>query len=136
MPSVGGDILEVRVAHPTLGNHVFFPKSNEGNPFNPGGIRSGDDENMITATGDPMYQLNMTRGSFEVLVAEDMNQRMDSAFAVALAGDKADANYTVSLVNGTVWGMSGRPVGDIVVDTNQSTFTLKIAGGSATKLVG
>lgn len=136
MASIGGDFKEIKVSHPTLGDHIFLPKSNEGNTFDPGGVRTGDDANMITGSGEPIWSLNTVRAFFEVVVANDMNTRADAIFAAKLAGDNVDANWTLSHRNGTVWGLSGRPVGDINPDTNVATFTLKIAGSITTKIVG
>lgn len=136
MATVGGDILEVRVSHPTLGDHVFYPKANEGNTFDPGGIRSDDDASRISGDGQPIWQMNRVRGSFEMVVADDMNEREDSLFAKELHGSPVDGTWTISLINGTIWGMVGRPVGDLNVDTNASTFTLKVAGPAADKIAG
>jgi hypothetical protein len=134
--TTGGDILQVTVNHPTLGDHTFYPKSNEGNTFDPGGVRAVDDANMITGNGlETIDQLNRVRASFEIVIAQDANEREDAQFASQLAGDPLPGTYTVSMLNGVTYGFNGRPVGDIQVDTNASTFTLKVAGAVATRIV-
>jgi hypothetical protein len=136
MSTVGGDLLEIRASHPTLGNHVFYPKSNEGNTIDPGGVRTGDDVNMISGDGQPIWQKNLVRGHVEVVVANDVNTRKDMNFAAALAKSPVPADFTFSHISGVTWGLTGMPVGDIAPDLNVSTFTLKIAGGQPEYIVG
>lgn len=128
--ATGGDIIEIRYSHPTLGQGVFFPIANQGNTFDIGGIRTADDANMISGSGEPVWQLNRVRGHFECLVENDMNVRNDAKIASDLAASPVVADWTVSVINGTVWSGSGKPVGDIAPDVNASTFTLKIAAGT------
>ena len=45
-----GDITEVTFNHPTIGQGVFFPKANEGNTFDQGGIRTSDDASIISGS--------------------------------------------------------------------------------------
>lgn len=136
MASTGGDILEVRYTHPSLGDGVFYPKSNEGNTLDPGGFRSADDANMISGDGQMIDTINRVRASFEIVLANDMNGRNDAVVATQLAASSELTDFTVSMINGTVWGITGKPVGDIQPDTNAATFTIKIAGSAATKIVG
>lgn len=136
MATVGGDILELRVKHPELGEHSFFPKSNEGNTFDFGGVRTNDDANQITGSREMIVQKNVVRGMLEVVVANDMNTREDATFAAALAESSTPGNYVLSMINGTIWGFDGHVVGDIQPDLNAATFTLKLAFPRATKLVG
>lgn len=135
MATTGGDWLEIRVSHPTLGEHVFYPKANEGNTFDPGGVRTNDDANQISGDRQAIWQLNLTRGFLETVVANDMRTRQDFIFAKSLAGNPDDASYVASHINGSTWGFTGRPVGDIQADSNASTFTLKVAfSGDPNKL--
>lgn len=135
MATVGGDFLEIRVNHPTLGEHVFYPKSNEGNTFDPGGFRSNDDANQVTANGAEMIrQINRVRGFLETVVANDANTREDVMFAKKLGASPVEASYVASHANGTTWGFNGFPVGDLNVDTNAATFTLKLAFVEANRL--
>lgn len=136
MATNGGDFIEVRVSHPTLGDHVFFPKSNEGNTMDPGGYRTADDANAISGDGQPIWQVNLQRGYFEIVVANDSNVRNDVQFVADLMESPQSADWIFSHVNGVVWGMNGKPVGDVQPDMNASTFTLKVSGGRAVKIVG
>jgi hypothetical protein len=131
-----GDITEIRFSHPTLGSGVFEPKAAEGNTFDPGGIRTNDDANGITSNGDLIVIKNRVRGHFEVMIENDMNIRNDAKIIAELAADPVPAQYTVSIINGTVWAGSGFPVADIAPDINAGTMTLKIASGNWKKIVG
>ena len=136
MPAVGGDITEITYNHPTIGQGTLFPKANEGNTLDPGGIRTSDDASMIDGTGQPIWHLYRVRGSLEILCANDMNTRNDIEVVRQLQESSLPADWTFTMINETVWGCSGKPVGDIAADVNASTFTLKIASGNFKKIVG
>ncbi len=136
MATTGGDFIQITVNHPDLGEHVYYPKSNEGNGMDPGGIRTADDANSISGDGEPIFQMNRVRGYFEIVVANDSNVRNDADFTAQLMASPKTGDWTFSHINGVVWGMNGKPVGDIQPDTNASTFTLKVSGGIPVKIVG
>lgn len=129
MAVLGGDVIEISFNHPTLGDGKFFPKSGEDSTFETGGFRGNDDANMVDGAGRTIRQLNRVRWSIECTIAWDMNIADEYALATALAGDPAEADYTITHSNGTVWAGKGAPVGDIQPNGNAATFTLKIAGG-------
>jgi len=126
---VGGDITEITYNHPTLGSGVIFIKAAEDSTFNLGGVRSNDDMNGVDGGGRMITQLNRQRWSLDVTVAGDMNVNLDLEKLSALAGDPLDADYTVSHINGAIYGGTGRPVGDVAGNGNAATFPLKLSGG-------
>lgn len=134
--AVHGDITEITYNHPVIGQGVFFPKAAEGNTYDTGGIRNSDDASMIAGDGSLIVTKNRVRGFFEVVIENDMNTRNDADIVAQLAADSVPAQYTFSLINGTVWAGSGFPVGDIAPDVNAGTFTLKVASGGFKKIVG
>jgi len=134
--ATGGDVLEITFDNPNIGSGSFFPISNQGNTFKPGGIMANDDANQVTASGTMINQLNRTLGHFEVLCENDMNLRDDISVAQALAGDTANTDFTISLNNKTVWTATGRPVGELTSDVNASSFTLKINAPVWEKIIG
>lgn len=133
--AVGGDILEITFNHPDVGSGVIFAKSAEDSTFDRGGFRSSDDANMITGSGEVIDQMNRVRWSFETVVAWDMNEREDLEKVVALASSTIPADWTFSSINGTVYGATGKPVGDLQGNGNAATFTLKISGGGTMKKI-
>lgn len=126
---VGGDIVEIGFAHPTLGAGIIFPKAAEDSSIELGGIRSSDDANMISGSGEMIDQMHRFRWSFECVVAWDMNIAKNLQVLVALASDPVPATWTFTHINGTVFGGTGKPVGDLKGNGNAATFTLKVAGG-------
>lgn len=136
MGATGGDIKEIRYKHEDLGDGVFYAVSNQGNTMDPGGYRASDDANMIDGSGSAIWQHNQVRGSFEALVSNDMNGRNDAQNIADLQSSTKEADWTVIFFNDTIWGMKGKPVGDINPDTNASTLTLKVQGGVFSKIAG
>ena len=135
--AVGGDILEISFNHPTIGSGTIFPKSNEDSTFDDGGFRSNDDANQVAGNGEMIDQMNRVRWSLETTVAWDMNTRGDLEKLAELAGSPVQADYTISHINGTVYGGAGKPVGDLQGNMNAATFSLKLAGGlKLKKIVG
>lgn len=134
--AVGGDISEISYNHPTLGSGILRPKSGEDNTYDTGGIRTSDDANMVDGGGTPIWQKNRVMGFFEVVVSNDQNTQEELDKVVALAADPVPAEWTFSLLNGTVYGGVGKPVGDLQGNINQATFTLKVAGAAFKKIVG
>jgi hypothetical protein len=132
--AVGGDITEVTVNHPTLGSKTFFPKANEGNTYDTGGVRTEDDADSVDGSGQIIWKMNRKAGFFEVVLSNDQNTRNDATFVAELAADPVEADWTFSIINGTVWGGKGKPVGDIQPNLNDATFTLKVLGASFKKL--
>lgn len=126
---VGGDITGITCNHPTLGSFNFAAKSNESYTIDPGGKRSNDDANSVTADGTMIDQVNAVRWSFEGPIMSDFisNQEVENFPALAESFDLA--TWTFTLISGTIYKGLGKPVGDFTIDTNTSQATTKIAGG-------
>jgi hypothetical protein len=125
----GGDILEISYKHPTVGAGTWFPKSSEDGTNDPGGYRSADDANMVTSDGQMIDQMNRVRWSFEGVVAWDMATNDELNQARLLTSSPILADWTITHINGTVWGGKGKPVGDINGNTNTAQMSVKLAGG-------
>lgn len=129
MSVVAGDVLEVTFNHPTIGSGTFFPKAGEDSTFDLGGFRSSDDANMVDGGGNMIDQMNRVRWSLECTLANDMNNRQDLEKLTDLASSPVLADWTITHINGRVYGGKGKPVGDINANGNTSNMTLKLAGG-------
>lgn len=128
MSYVSGDLTEIFVSHPELGEHRFAPKANESFTINRGGIVSNDDENGITGNGRMIDQMNMTRWFVEGSIAVNIIDDKDSDIIVKLAGSPILGTWTFTHISGTVYQGKGKPVGAHEVDTNTALTTLKVAG--------
>ena len=125
---VGGDIKEITYNHPTIGSGTLFCKANEDGTLDTGGFRTNDDANSVTADGQMIVQLNRTLGSFETPpIAWDQTDKDELDKLSQLSESPLNADWTISVVSGAIWGGKGRPVGDIQGSTNASTIGLKIA---------
>jgi len=131
--AVGGDITGITFSHPTIGTGAFYPVAGQGNTIDPGGVRADDNASGITTNGTPIFILNFVRGNVQVLLEND-GIRKDAYKAVELASNPENTVFKISVINGDVYKITGRPVGDINPDVNASTFSMKIAGGILEKL--
>lgn len=135
MAVIGGDILEITFSNPVVGSGRFFAKAAEGSTFNLGGFRVNDDNNSTDGGGRNIKQMSAVRCSFEVLVSWDGNVDNELQKLCDLAKEPQETDWTISHINGTVWGMKGSPVGDLDGAGLEATFTLKIAGGGVLKKI-
>lgn len=130
MPNyIGGDITEISVKHPTLGEFRFQVKSNESFNLDPGGFRSNDDNNAITGGGEMIDQINRVRWSAEGTVSIDLLSDNEIENLPKLAESPLPGTWTFTHTSGDVRKGLGKPVGDLVVDTNTAQMTLKVSGG-------
>jgi hypothetical protein len=128
MGYTGGDTIEMRYTHPTLGSDTFFFKASEDGTIDPGGLRSNDDDNGITGAGQFIDQMNRRRASFETPpIAHDQIDKDELNMLVKLAASPQLADWTITNVSGAIWGGKGKPVGDIQANTNTALITVKIA---------
>lgn len=133
--AIGGDILEITCNHPTKGTLTLYPKAGEDTTLDPGGFRSADSEDMIDGGGQMINQINQIRWSLECRLAMDTNTEETIHKIAALAGDPQEADWTISHVNGTIWGGKGVPVGDLKGNLNNATFPFKISGSNQLKKI-
>jgi hypothetical protein len=134
--AVGGDIIEITWNHPTLGSGVLYPKAGEDNAYNPGGVQTASDVDMIDGGANPIWSMGRKRGYFSALIANDQNQGQELEKMIALSGDPVPADWTFSIINGCVYGGKGKPVGDMEGNINKATFPLRVESGKFKKIVG
>jgi hypothetical protein len=132
---VGGDLIEIAFNHPTLGQGFIFAKAGESFKLVTGGYMSNDDDQGLATNGEVIDQMTLQRWSVEGVVGNDMNDRQELEKCVAMAGDTKAADWTISHINGSVYKGKGKPVGKLELDTQATTFTLKISGGGVLKQI-
>jgi hypothetical protein len=133
--AVGGDIIEITYNHSTLGSGVIFAKAAEDSTFDLGGFTSADDAAMVDGGGNMIDQINQKRWKFSVTVSWDMNSADELGKIHQLSQSPVQADWTISSINGTVWGGKGKPVGDYEGNGNAATFPLLISGGGKLKKI-
>lgn len=132
---IGGDILEAVCSHPELGDFRFAAKANEAFTLNKGGLRNNDDANGITGSGQAIWQINRQRWSLEGPIAVDMVSDNEMGGLDALAASAIEGIWTLTSISGAIYKGSGKPVGDLNVDSNTAQQTLKIAGSGQLELI-
>lgn len=126
---IGGDLTEITCNHPTLGNFNFSTKSNESYTLDPGGHRSNDDDASVSGDGNMIDQINRVRWSFEGPILADFESNNEIENLPKLAQSAELATWTFTHISGAVWRGKGKFVGDLKIETNESTISSKIAGG-------
>jgi len=126
--ATGGDTIEITYNHQTIGSGRFYAKAKEDATFNPGGYTSNDDDAGVDGGGNMIDVIQARRWKYSVLVSWDMNSENEIKKLEQLAANPSTADFTISMINGTVWGATGKPVGDFEGSSN-ATFTLTLAGG-------
>lgn len=136
MAFTAGDITEITCTHPTLGNFTFQVKKGVEATYDLGGVKTQDDDEGITGSGEPIYDMQNSRWFVEMdSVAWDMNTRDELSSLKLLSSAAEEGNWTFNCINGDVRGGSGKPVGDIQ-GTNKSNMSIKIAGGDGLEKIG
>ncbi len=128
MPS-GGDITELQCNHP-LGLFTFYPVSNVDSTYDLGGIRTDDNMDDIDGSGSPIYKMNRKRASFECTIAWNMGGNATLEDVVAMAGAVEEGTWVATNINGVIYKLVGKPVGDLQGNGNTSRFPLKISGAN------
>lgn len=133
--AVGGDILEVTYNHETLGSGTFFPKAEEDSTYDLGGFTSNDDAGGIDGGGNMIDKMTRKRPFFEVVLSWDMNTKQELEKLAALQASPIPADWDITHVNGSVYRMKGKPVGDVQGNPTEATTNLKVAGGGQMKKI-
>lgn len=129
MPNfIGGDITEVSVKHPDLGEFRFQVKASESFNLDPGGFRSNDDASSITGGGSMIDQINRVRWSAEGPVAVDLISGNEIENLPKLAESPTLGTWTFTHISGSIQKGLGKVVGDLSADTNTAQMTLKVSG--------
>lgn len=124
--AVGGDILTLTSNHPTLGSFVYPVLRGQDNTYDTGGDRTNDDANSKTGANEPVWQINGKLGMVSVTVINDMTKKVAERLSQE-AGSTVDATWTFTVINNITYQGTGRIVGDIAPNVNNSTLAIKIA---------
>lgn len=128
MAVIGGDIVDISVAHDTVGVFSLRAKSNEDGTRDLGGFRNNDDTNGVDGGGQNIIIKNRFRWMFEATVSSDDNVAEDMQKIVDVAASPLEANFTFTFASGVTMGATGTFVGDIQDATNTATMTIKMSG--------
>lgn len=122
-----GDVTEIVCQHSIAGTTSFYPKANESFTIDLGGIRANDDESQLTSDGQMMSQLNRKRAFFEGVIAVDMASNRELNKLQQMNQSPILGTWSISNIAGVTYRGVGRQVGDMQIDSNAGTITLKVA---------
>lgn len=128
MSVYGGDITELSWSNPDVGSGFFFPVAGESNTLDIGGF-TNDDDGALDGAGRLIVNKKRMPGMFEIVVASDMQTTQEYETAKALAQSFNDTVFTIGYSNGIVYKGNGVVVGQPVLATDKSTFSLKVNSG-------
>lgn len=134
MPT-GGDILEVAVNHSVLGSYTWYPKAGEASSWDLGGYTSEDNAQGIDGGGRFIDKMSRKRPFVSITPSWEMNNGNDLKVAQDHMDSPILGTYTITHVNGSIWQLQGKPVGDLTGDGGAATFPLKISGTGKTKKI-
>ena len=90
---------------------------------------------MIDGKGRRIYKKNRVAWGATGPIVWDMVDQNELEKLQILAEQTEEADWTVTSINGTVWGGKGLPVGDIEGNTNQGTIDINISGSGKMKKI-
>lgn len=126
---VGGDITEVSFNNPLQGAGFLYPVAGKDSKYDLGGFR-GSDQPDVDGAGRLINKQNRTPWFFEVPISADMKNTREFDTICGLAESQEESTWTFTHVNGTIYRGKGVVVGKPELNGNDSTFTLKVAGGA------
>jgi len=126
---IGGDTLQIKIQHDTLGIIEFQAKAAEDTSYDFGGVRTADEENSVTGAGSMIKSMSRFRWKVPVIISADMNLDLDIEKANEIAASPLDSTITISNLNGSVYKGKGTIVGAIVLNTLKATCPIILSGG-------
>lgn len=127
MPS-GGDITFLTLAHPDLGITAFKPKAGVDSTYMPGGITVDDTDDGVDSSGEMIAIKTMQRASMAVDITWDKAYRGDLESVLAHQRSSKPSVATWGNIDGTVYKLTGFPVGSYSGNGKTSVITFKFAG--------
>lgn len=125
MSITAGDIRELAFDHRELGNRIFDVKSSDDHSYKIGGLMSDDSDDNITTTGKRIDRLTVKPWELEVTLGLNPG---DSDFLQQATG-LDEGSVTVTFMSNEVRSGRGKPVGELSVNNQAGTITVKFQGG-------
>lgn len=128
--ALGGDLKVITASNDGIGKtFTFYPIANNDNTVVLGGPSIDDNEDGVAGGGtERIYVMTNKIGSITVTCTNDSAVRMDLENVRELVSSPTESVFTYELADGTVYKITGRPVGVIEANTNAATFELKVNG--------
>lgn len=132
--AIAGDVKEITFNNADAGSGTFKPIAGEDSTFDLGGRRTLD-EDVITSDGEKIDKISMMPWKYEATVRWASSTGLDLEKLVVLSGSLEPTDWTFELMDGTIYGGTGRPVGDLVGSAKDGTIPLKTTGGGGLRQI-
>lgn len=123
----GGDLVEVICNHPTLGAFTFAPYGGEDSTYEFGNGIPDDDDSSIAANGQFIDKLSIQRDKHTFVLAGSAGDGTLESLT-ALQKSLQLGNWTTTNINGTVYRITGKPVGRLSASGKDSKIEVMLAG--------
>lgn len=123
----GGDLEQLTCNHPVLGQFTFDPYGGEDSTYTLGGNVSDDDDSKASASGAMIDSMMTKRDSFSCVISGSPGDKVYENL-VSLRSHPKLGVWTATNINGTVYRITGKPVGDIAASGKDSKIEIKLAG--------
>ena len=132
MPIIAGDIKDLTIDHDELGQLVLEHKSTEDATVDRGGFRSNDDDGNVTSALTRIDQQNA-----KPWMLESVFGNTDGAYdyLMDLAKNPLEATITATFSNANVRSGTGKCVGDVQVNEQAGTISVKFMGSGTFELI-
>jgi hypothetical protein len=120
-----GDIVQVTVDHSELGDLVLEAKATEDYAMQKGGYKSADDDGNIGIAGTRIDVKNRYPWSMELTVIAKAG---DYDFLHDLMENDVEGDWTIRFPSGDTRTGTGKPVGDLALNEQAGTITVKLQG--------
>lgn len=128
MSIIGGEITEIKCAHPTLGDITLRPISGEEATINRGGIRTEDDDEARTSGGEAIDKMNSRNWFVEVPIGVDYKDRDDQDLVDQLNASPEEGDWTFTHISGAIFAGRGKPKGSNDGNLGTARMDLKVSG--------
>ena len=125
----GGILQELTCNHPNLGRFSFDPSGSEDCTVDEGGIVSNDDDTMSSASGAFVDSMTMQRDTLSCTIMSSPGDGKYEALR-SLSQSTVLGSWTATNINGTVYKITGKPVGRFTNSQLNSTVEVKLAGNA------
>lgn len=132
--AVAGDVKEITFNHPTLGSGTLKPISGEDFTLSLGGFKTLD-EDVITSDGEKIDKITNSAWMAEGSVRWASQTGLDLEKIKNLSGSTDNSDWTFELMDGSIYGGFGKPVGDIQGSTKDGTISIKLTGGGGLRQI-
>lgn len=129
MAVIGGDLVKIKIEHPTVGSAVIFGVAGEDVTYKLGGLEN-EDNGAVNGAGILMLTKRRVPGYIQGSFSNDMSLTTpEFEFVRAVSNSSIEAKITFSHINGSDYGGKGTVVGEVTMAGKTSSFQCKFASG-------